>query len=364
MFRKRRLIEREYAARYVFLLLIAFAASVLLTRIFLELTGYPQLGNSELHIAHVLWGGLILGVGAALPLIFSSTVIYRWSAILSGVGLGLFFDEVGKFLTQDNDYFFRPAASIIYILFLLGIYVFISVRRGEPDPQTRLHHALEAMQEIVDGDLDERERTHLKERLQRIIEEGEDHIPDVRELATELLEFVTTQADTVPARSAPLRDTLNRAAGWVETHLLTRQTTRILVIFSLALMAALALGDLISLANAARDTSRVESLVQAWATSRNLDSVTELTWYALLTGLEGVVGVVLLIALLLFLFGRDERGVTFALAGLLLSITALDVLLFYFAQFAAAIDVTINFLLILTLNFYNLRYVRQGDGRA
>jgi hypothetical protein len=23
-------------------------------------TGYPQIGNSTLHIAHVLWGGLLL----------------------------------------------------------------------------------------------------------------------------------------------------------------------------------------------------------------------------------------------------------------------------------------------------------------
>jgi hypothetical protein len=38
-------------------------------RFFLELSDYPQLGNDELHIAHVLWGGLLLMSGALLPLL-------------------------------------------------------------------------------------------------------------------------------------------------------------------------------------------------------------------------------------------------------------------------------------------------------
>ncbi len=39
----------------------------------------PELGGHGLHIAHLLWGGF-------------------------------FIDELGKFITQDNDYFFKPAA--------------------------------------------------------------------------------------------------------------------------------------------------------------------------------------------------------------------------------------------------------------
>ena len=238
--RRRRLIERERAASYLFTMLLAFALSILVTRLFLELSGYPQIGNEQLHIAHVLWGGLIAAVGATLPLVFANTYVLGISAALTGVGLGLFFDEVGKFLTQNNDYFFRPAASVIYVLFLLGVYVYITVRRGEPDAQTRLHHALAAMQEIVDGDLDPQEKADL-ERMLHATAEAERALPDVRELAGALLAFVREQADVVPARSMPLRDTLRRARQWVESTLLTRKVLRVLLILSTALLGLLSL---------------------------------------------------------------------------------------------------------------------------
>jgi len=56
----RKPVKREDAEQYLVITLLSFAASVILIRLFLELTGYPQVGNSELHIAHVLWGGLLL----------------------------------------------------------------------------------------------------------------------------------------------------------------------------------------------------------------------------------------------------------------------------------------------------------------
>lgn len=355
--RFRRLIERQHAARYLFLMMIAFAASILITRIYLELTGYPQIGNEELHIAHVLWGGLIVAVGAALPLIFSNTTIYGKSAILSGIGLGLFFDEVGKFLTQDNDYFFRPAASIIYILFLLGIYVYITVRRGDPDPQTRLHHVLGALQEIVDGDLDLQEKKELEALLSSII--GDAQVPDVRELATELLDFVRTQADTVPVRPAPLRDWLRSAGQWLQTHVLTRPVTRWLLILSTGLLGIISLIDLVSFARVFGHPDRMALLLQGWVARGELSSVQESTWFTLMIGIKGIVGLTLIIALVLLLIGRERYGISFALAGLLLSVTVFDALLFYFEQFAAAARATLDFIIIVALSFYNTRYLER-----
>ncbi len=64
--RIRRPVRREHAGTSVQLMLLSFAASVGATRLILELTGYPSLATGELHIAHVLWGGLLLLVCSGL----------------------------------------------------------------------------------------------------------------------------------------------------------------------------------------------------------------------------------------------------------------------------------------------------------
>lgn len=54
------LVRRERAEHYLLITLFSFAASVCITRLFLAVTGYSRIGGGELHIAHVLWGGVLL----------------------------------------------------------------------------------------------------------------------------------------------------------------------------------------------------------------------------------------------------------------------------------------------------------------
>jgi len=81
-------IRRINAEKYILITLLSFAASVSLTRLFLFLTGYPQIGRSELHIKHLLWGGLLLFVVVLLILIYANRWILDLSAFLAGSGIG------------------------------------------------------------------------------------------------------------------------------------------------------------------------------------------------------------------------------------------------------------------------------------
>ncbi len=112
------------ASTYLAGFLVAAVVTVMLTRAFLAATGYPQLGGDGLHVAHVLWGGLLMAVAFVVLLSFAGPAVRPLGALVGGVGFGLFVDEIGKFVTSDNDYFYEPAAALIYavivVLLLLG----------------------------------------------------------------------------------------------------------------------------------------------------------------------------------------------------------------------------------------------------
>jgi hypothetical protein len=119
---------RQGAERNLLLVIISFTVAVVGTRWFLDLTGYPQVGGGELHIAHMLWGGLALVVAALVLLVVDAPWAPPAAAIATGAGTGLFIDEVGKFITASNDYFYPLAAPLIYGLFLVLALVFLLVR--------------------------------------------------------------------------------------------------------------------------------------------------------------------------------------------------------------------------------------------
>jgi len=148
------------------LFLVTAVAAVLMIRLFLQLTGFPQIGGDTLHIAHMLWGGLLMLVSIIVLLSFVGKTGHKLSAIIGGAGFGMFIDEVGKFVTQDNDYFFQPAISIIYIVF---IFTYIGVRwlhnSGTRTELEYLVNALREAQEIATGDLDENERDRALDYL-------------------------------------------------------------------------------------------------------------------------------------------------------------------------------------------------------
>ena len=129
-----RLLETFFIASVTFILVI---------RAFLASTGYPQLGGHGLHIAHLLWGGLLMLIALVLLLAFIGRHIQSSAALLGGIGFGTFIDELGKFITSDNNYFFQPAIPLIYIIFVL---LFLSFRELENRPssseRTRLANAL------------------------------------------------------------------------------------------------------------------------------------------------------------------------------------------------------------------------------
>lgn len=149
--------------------LIAGVVTVLGVRLYLHLTGYPQLGGGGLHIAHMLWGGLGMLAAIFIMLEFVNQSAREWAAIIGGIGFGTFIDELGKFVTADNNYFYQPAAAAIYVLF---VALFLAARwlnrPGLLSPEEALANAAEIVQEgMLAGGLEDPDRQAIRDLLKR-----------------------------------------------------------------------------------------------------------------------------------------------------------------------------------------------------
>lgn len=139
--------------------LVSAVGALLAIRFYLALTGYPQIGGHGLHVAHMLWGGLLMLVALVMGFAFLGKRVQHAASIIGGLGFGTFIDELGKFITSDNNYFFHPTIAIIYVIFMVIFLAFRAIdRRHRLTQQGYLANALEVIREAVVHDMDEDDR--------------------------------------------------------------------------------------------------------------------------------------------------------------------------------------------------------------
>ncbi|MBN1440620.1 MAG: hypothetical protein JW929_14525 [Anaerolineales bacterium] len=348
-------VRREDAPHYLLLTLLSFAASITLTRLFLQLTGYPRLASGNLHIAHVLWGGLLLFAASLLPLILANRWAQTSAALLAGAGAGLFLDEVGKFITSTNDYFYPPAAPIVYVFFLLTVWIYVQFSRpSAKDPRTSLYRVLEGLEEVLDRDLDARERAELLTRLREIRAQARD--PGLLHLTDGLIQFLGSDrlmiSPSRPRLSRRIRALLKR----FERRRLSPDTFRILLAGGLAALGAMQAVGLVRLLLALPAPARLEGILAGWVTQSYVSSLTAMYWYSARLGLEAVVGMILIVAAMMLIVRRNRLGVSLGVIGLMLSIAAVNPLVFYFDQFSTILPAAIHFLWLLLILYYQRRH--------
>ena len=187
--------------------LVCAVITILVIRTQLWLTNYPQLGGGGLHIAHLLYGGIFMVLAIGLLVTFLGRSPRFPAAVVGGVGFGFFIDELGKFITSDNNYFFEPAAALIYLIFIGLFLVTRSLqRRRGLSPAERLSNAIDLIGEAARHDFDANEKRRAQEFLA-----GADP-------AHPLFQPVSRLLDELEAIPAPSPSRIARAASAVRNR--------------------------------------------------------------------------------------------------------------------------------------------------
>ncbi|GAB4432597.1 MAG: hypothetical protein Kow0031_13990 [Anaerolineae bacterium] len=352
-------VWRENASRYVLFMVVSFAATVIITRTYLELTGYPQIGGGELHIAHLLWGGLALFIGGLLPLIFANRRVFDWAALLSGVGVGLFIDEVGKFITKTNDYFYPAAAPIIYGVFLLTVLLYFEIRRRrDVSPRARFYAVLDQLPVVIDQNITPEELATLTGNLQQIAAQKSN--PTLARLSANMLDFLNAENLNVVQKAPSWWERL-----WVKSRSLwkkhiTRGRHRLLLVLGLALPELISLLELALLLLIVMFPAQISQLwAQVIFTSGQLDSLNDLTWFAIRFWLDGLTGLLAIAGAVLLLVGKERQGVSLGVMALVLSLTVNNLLTFYQDQFQALAYTLVQGLVLLLAVTYRRWYLEN-----
>ena len=330
-------VRRDHSEHYLLISLVAFAVTVIFTRIFLQLTGFPQIGNSVLHIAHALWGGLLLFIAVLLPLTLANRWAIQASALLGGIGIGLFIDELGKFITQTNDYFFPPSLSIIYGFFLLTVLVYLFIRRPhQENPRQVMYHVLDGLQDALDGNLDQNEAARIEAQLAIARKSYQMEIRYLTEAISSYLEqekgYLVAAKPGVWKRIIMRVDELGKCLG--------RHRHRIIISVILIFWLIFLVGFILVLLQE----------------NQNLD-IQVANWKIPLIVIQALTGVLIILSIIAWFSDKEELGLRLSVTGFLLSLVALQTLYFYLSQFSALTATLIEFSFLLILLAYGRWYI-------
>lgn len=218
---------------------VSAVVTVLAIRVFLHATGYPQVGGDSFHIAHMLWGGLGMVIGFGMLLLFAHIVWKPIAAVGSGAGFGAFIDELGKFITRDNDYFYQPTIALIYAIFIVLLLLARLIdRRREPTAADHLHIAVQGIQWLAIGKLDKTRQLNALEHL----DASDTHTPLTATLR-ELLESAELVESGEHSRILHWRE---RLAAWywriVGNHWMERIVIAVFILKGIQIAGTLLLG--------------------------------------------------------------------------------------------------------------------------
>lgn len=355
-------IEGFHATQYMLIMVVSMAISVIFTRVYLEVTGYPQLGNDTFHIAHALWGGLLQAAAAILMLIYLNRWVFMLSASLAGIGAGLFVDEIGKFITQTNDYFFPLAAPLIYVTVILMVMLYLYIHQDDDhDARGNMYIVLDNLKPLLDQHMNRHDFEVLQSQLHELTNQTERS--DIADIAQALIQALPADSSMLPVPNPNPIDRMIDRLKQIEEKYFSQSIIRRLLMLFFAISGASSLGLVGLLASILTNSSNLESFIINVIIQNDsmINSPNSLNWYLAFIVVTTVVGFLYLITFALLIKQRDQVATQVAIVALVIALTVGNTMSFYFNQFSVMLTSVGLFGLLLMVIRYRGRFLQDSE---
>jgi hypothetical protein len=244
------------------------------------------------------------------------------------------------------------AAPIIYAFFLTSVLIYTRVAKEVPlDTRTEFYAVLESLEEVIDHEMNPEEHEELRARLNRIQKKGLN--TDLEQLATQILEFVNSEAIFVVPHEPNLYDRAIDIFNSFEQKWLSRSRLKLLIIIG-AMIFGLSGG--LRLIYYSRDQVLLENLLRNRVSDLTTTNNVSLFWAGVQLIMEGLVGLIMIIGTTLLILGKEKIGLEFSSIGLLISLVGVNLVQFYIDQFSTITKSFIQFLILQTIYYYQRRF--------
>ncbi len=337
-----RLVRREDASEMVLMVMVSAITALMSLRIYLELTDYPRIGRGIWHISHALTGGLVMAAGQLVNLIWHGDRARKISAVIFGIGFGWFIDELGKYITTDYDYLFKPAFSFIYIVFVLLFLLYWWLEREFPkDPRTLTYQVLNQLEDIADNNLTKPEKDKALTNLKLISSKG-----------TEESRLLARRLHRIVEETEAKEEGKNRLKTWWKKMGRLWYAAFKKRLFQFLLIVVAVVFTTGSLIDSVRLLSRFgnREIFDYWTEGKELLTRADINMFTFKTVADGAAST-LYLAGLFWIFRRNKiLGINYFQYGLTVNIFLSSVFKFYFEQLGAVAGVLSSALILVGLS--------------
>ncbi len=334
---KRMWIMRENASDLILQIMIWAIGTILATRYWLEMMGWPTISFGDWHIAHVLWGGLLMMVAMILIITNYGRRILKIGAIIFGIGWGLFIDEIGKYLTKDNDYWFQPAIIFIYISFIVLFLIYRYIDKLDDHTNLSLLYSVMAdTEKILDGELTKKTKDKILLKIDKYIKQESG--TDKKQFALEYKKVID-QIITIKKQKTAWSNVFSVIANFSYKKILRKKLIELgLAVYSLVYV----LEKIIDTYRLFTTNNKLEILQNKYylydfLKTSDFYMIGGKIFFEIIVALTFGIGIYYAMVL-----RKTKKALTWFQYGLLISIFFASVFRFYFEQFGGVMDVLIS----------------------